>query len=38
MAEDARWYEKFMPRAYAKRMNKKNLEDIKEGINIFDFI
>ena len=38
MAEDARWYEKFMPRVYAKRMNKKNLENIKEGINIFDFI
>lgn len=39
MAEDARWYEKFMPWAYALRMNKKNKEKYKENcINIIDFI
>lgn len=39
MAEDARWYEKFMPWAYALRMNKKNKENYKENcINIIDFI
>lgn len=38
MAEDARWYEKFIPRLYAKRMNKQNMRKLKEGINLFDFI
>ena len=38
MAEDVRWYERFIPRLYAKRMNDKNMENLKEGINLFDFI
>lgn len=38
MAEDARWYEKFIPRLYAKRMNKVNMHKLKEGINLFDFL
>ena len=38
MAKDARWYEKFIPRLYAKRMNKKNMKNLKEGINLFDFV
>lgn len=38
MAEDARWYEKFIPRLYAKRMNEQNMRNLKEGINLFDFI
>ena len=38
MAEDARWYERFIPRLYAKRMNKTNLHKLKEGINLFDFL
>ena len=38
MAEDVRWYEKIIPRFYAKRMNKKNLKNLKEGINLFDFL
>lgn len=38
MAEDARWYERFIPRLYARRMNRKNMENLKEGINLFDFI
>ena len=38
MAADARWYEHFIPRLYAKRMNRKNMENLKEGINLFDFI
>jgi hypothetical protein len=39
MASDARWYEKFIPIFYAKRMNKKNLEKIDNTkINLFDFI
>lgn len=38
MTEDARWYEKIIPRFYAKRMNKKNLKNLKEGINLFDFL
>ena len=38
MADDARWYERFIPRLYAKRMNRKNMENLKEGINLFDFI
>ena len=38
MADNARWYERFIPRLYAKRMNRKNMENLKEGINLFDFI
>lgn len=38
MADDARWYERFIPRLYARRMNKKNMENLKEGINLFDFL
>lgn len=38
MADDARWYERFIPRLYAKRMNRKNMENLKDGINLFDFI
>ena len=38
MADDARWYERFIPRLYAKRMNRKNMENLKEGINLFDFL
>lgn len=38
MADDARWYERFIPRLYARRMNKKNIENLKEGINLFDFL
>ena len=38
MADDARWYERFMPRLYAKRMNKHNLKNAKTGINLYDFI
>ena len=39
-AEDARWYERLLPRAYAKRMNKHNLLNIpsKYGFAFFDFI
>ena len=38
MAADARWYERFIPRLYAKRMNKHNLRNAKTGINLYDFI
>ena len=38
MADDARWYERFIPRLYAKRMNKHNLRNAKTGINLYDFI
>ena len=38
MAKDARWYEKIIPRFYARRMNKKNLSQVKDTINIFDFL
>lgn len=38
MADDARWYERFIPRLYAKRMNKHNLKNAKKGINLYDFI
>lgn len=38
MADDARWYERFIPRLYAKRMNKHNLKNAKTGINLYDFI
>ena len=43
MAQDARWYEKFIPILYAKRMNKKNLEKYKDfsdksAIILFDFV
>lgn len=38
MAEDARWYEKFLPFAYARRCNKKNKENVKPKFNLFDFI
>ena len=39
-AEDARWYERLLPRVYAKRMNKHNLLNIpsKYGFAFFDFI
>lgn len=43
MAEDARWYERFIPILYAKRMNVKNLQKCKDfsdsdTIMLFDFI
>ena len=38
MADDARWYERFIPRLYAKRMNKHNLRNAKKGINLYDFL
>ena len=38
MAEDARWYEKFLPFAYARRCNKRNKENVKPKFNLFDFI
>ena len=42
MAEDARWYEKIMPFAYARRKNKANMqlatEILKDKVNLFDFI
>lgn len=38
MADDARWYERFIPMLYAKRMNKHNLKNAKTGINLYDFI
>lgn len=38
MAEDARWYEKFLPFAYAWRCNKRNKENVKPKFNLFDFI
>lgn len=36
MAPDARWYEKFMPKLYAKRMNEHNKPH--EDISLYDFI
>lgn len=36
MAPDARWYEKFMPKPYAKRMNEHNQP--QEDISLYDFI
>lgn len=36
MATDARWYEKFMPQKYAKRMNEHNQPE--EDITLYDFI
>ena len=43
MATDARWYERFIPILYAKRMNNKNLQKFKDVNNndiicLFDFI
>lgn len=42
MAEDARWYEKFMPFAYARRKNKANMQlatdVLKDKVNLFDFV
>jgi hypothetical protein len=39
MKSDARWYEKFIPVLYAKRMNKKNIQDMDNNkYNLFDFI
>lgn len=38
MMEDARWYEKIMPFAYAWRCNKRNKENVKPKFNLFDFI
>lgn len=43
MADDARWYERFIPILYAKRMNTKNLQKCEEFSNndtiaLFDFI
>lgn len=38
MTKDARWYEKFMPFAYAKRMNKVNITKMKPILNLFDFM
>ena len=38
MMEDARWYEKLMPFAYAWRCNKKNKQNPQGDIDIYDFI
>lgn len=38
MMEDARWYEKIMPFAYAWRRNKKNKQSPQGDIAIYDFI
>lgn len=38
MMEDARWYEKIMPFAYAWRRNKKNKQNPQGDIAIYDFI
>ena len=38
MMEDARWYEKLMPFAYAWRRNKKNKQKPQGDIAIYDFI
>lgn len=38
MMEDARWYEKLMPFAYAWRRNKKNKQNPQGDIAIYDFI
>ena len=38
MADDARWYEKSLPFAYAWRCNKRNKENVKPKFNLFDFI
>lgn len=38
MMEDARWYEKLMPFAYAWRRNKKNKKNPQGDIAIYDFI
>ena len=38
MMEDARWYEKIMPFAYAWRCNKKNKKNSQYDIAIYDFI
>lgn len=43
MSYDARWYERFIPILYAKRMNNKNLQKFKDVNNndiicLFDFI
>ena len=38
MMEDARWYEKFVPFAYAWRRNKKNKQNPQGDIAIYDFI
>lgn len=39
-AEDARWYERFFPRLYAKRMNAHNLANIppRYGFAFYDFL
>lgn len=38
MAENARWYEKIMPKAYARRMNKINFKKEGGDIAIYDFV
>lgn len=38
MAYDAHWYERFIPRLYAKRCNKINRLNLQTGINLFDFV
>lgn len=38
VADDARWYEKFLPFAYALRCNKRNKAKVKPKFNLFDFI
>ena len=38
MAQDARWYEKFIPRLYAMRMNKINKNFADNFINLYDFV
>lgn len=38
MMKDARWYEKFLPFAYARRCNKRNEGNVKPKFNLFDFL
>lgn len=38
MADDARWYEKFLPFAYAWRKNRENKQNPQGDIAIYDFI
>lgn len=38
MMEDARWYEKIMPFAYALRRNKKNKQNPQGDIAIYDYL
>lgn len=39
MAKDAKWYEKFIPKLYAKRMNETNIKNMDNSkFNFFDFV